>query len=67
MFYLWLIRAFYHAFIVFFINKLNLGYISESWSDGYTLLWHKKGKLDDVNNLKGITLLSSLGKILLEL
>ena len=45
-------------------NKiLNLGYFPESWSEGYIIPLHKKGKLDDVNNFRGITLLSVLGKL----
>ena len=45
-------------------NKiLNLGYFPESWSEGYIVPLHKKGKLDDVNNFRGITLLSKVGKL----
>ena len=45
-------------------NKiLNLGYFPESWSEGYIVPLHKKGKLDDVNNFRGITLLSIVGKL----
>ena len=45
-------------------NKiLNLGYFPESWSEGFIVPLHKKGKLDDVNNFRGITLLSIVGKL----
>ena len=45
-------------------NKiLIVGYFPEVWSEGYIVPIHKKGKLDDVNNFRGITLLSTLGKL----
>ena len=45
-------------------NKiLIVGYFPEVWSEGYILPIHKKGKLDDVNNFRGITLLSTLCKL----
>ena len=45
-------------------NKIfQLGYFPESWSEGYIVPLHKKGKLDDVNNFRGITLLSIMGKL----
>ena len=45
-------------------NKiLIVGYFPEVWSEGYIVPIHKKGKLDDINNFRGITLLSTLGKL----
>ena len=45
-------------------NKiLDLGHFPEVWSKGYVVPIHKKGKLDDVNNFRGISLLSTLGKL----
>ena len=54
---------FYLIFIVFLIKLLNLEYFSESWGEGYIVPLHKKGKLDAANNFRGITMLSTLGKI----
>ena len=45
-------------------NKiLDLEYFPESWSEGLIVPLHKKGPLDNVNNFRGITLLSTLGKL----
>ena len=33
------------------------------WSEGYAVPICKKGKLDDVNNFRNITMLSTLGKL----
>lgn len=46
-----------------FNRILDLGYFPEAWSEGYIVPLHKKGKLDDVNNFRGIPLLSTLGKL----
>ena len=46
-----------------FNRILDSGYFPDSWSEGYIVPLHKKGKLDDVNNFRGITLLSTLGKL----
>ena len=59
LFRIWLSGETYNNF-----NKiLNLGYFPESWGKGYIVALHKKGKLDDVNNFRVITLLITLGKI----
>lgn len=39
------------------------GVFPESWSEGFVVPLHKKGSLSDVGNYRGITLLSSLGKL----
>ena len=45
-------------------NKiLDLEYYPESWSEGLIVPLHKKGPLDNVNNFRGITLLSTIGKL----
>lgn len=45
-------------------NKiLTLEYFPKTWSEGYIVPLHKKGKLNDVNNFRGITLLSIVGKL----
>jgi len=51
-----------HLLLLF--NKIfDKGYFPESWSDGFIILLHKKGTINDVNNYRGVTLLSSLGKL----
>ena len=42
---------------------MDTGYFPDTWSDGYIVPIHKKGNLSDVNNFRGITLLSTLGKL----
>lgn len=45
-------------------NKLfDIGYFPEIWSEGYIIPLHKKGSINDVENYRGITLLSTLGKL----
>ena len=45
-------------------NKLLIsGYFPSSWSEGYIIPLHKKGDVNNVNNYRGITLLSVLGKL----
>ena len=51
-------------FLQTLFNKiLDLEYFPESWSEGFIVPLHKKGPLDNVNNFRGITLLSTLGKL----
>ena len=43
-------------------NKiLDIGYFPEKLTECYIVSVHKKGSLSDVNNFRGITLLSTLG------
>ena len=45
-------------------NKIfESGVFPEEWSEGYIIPLHKKGSRSDVENYRGITLLSSLGKL----
>ena len=45
-------------------NKVfEYGFFPEEWSEGYIVPLHKKGNLNDVENYRGITLLSALGKL----
>ena len=45
-------------------NKIfESGIFPEEWSDGYIIPLHKKGSMSDVENYRGITLLSCLGKL----
>ena len=48
---------------VLFNKIFDLEYFPESWSEGFIVPLHKKGSQDDVNNYRGITLLSTLGKL----
>ena len=41
----------------------NLSYFPEAWSEGLIVPLHKKGDLDDTANYRGITLLSTIGKL----
>ena len=38
-------------------------YFPEKWSEGFIVPLHKKGDVENVNNYRGITLLSTLGKL----
>ena len=40
----------------------NKGDFPKKWSEGYIVPIHKKGNTNDVDNYRGITLLSTLGK-----
>ena len=45
-------------------NKLfDIEYFPESWSEGYVIPLHKKGSMNNENNYRGITRLSTLGKL----
>jgi hypothetical protein len=61
----------YYAFEQYLLNLFNKilesGYFPNSWSEGYIVPVHKKGSMDDVNNFRGITLLSTIGKLFTKL
>ena len=45
-------------------NKLfHMGYFPEQWSEGFIVPIFKKGDINEVSNYRGITLLSTLGKL----
>lgn len=46
-----------------FNTILNQGYFPEAWSVGEVIPLHKKGDKNNVDNYRGITLLSNLGKL----
>ena len=46
-----------------FIAVFRSSHFSLSWQTGWIVPLHKKGDTDDVNNYRGITLLSTLGKL----
>lgn len=56
-------NALLNTLFYMFNNIFKTGYFPESWSDGLIVPLHKKGSLNDVNNFRGITLLSCIGKL----
>ena len=45
-------------------NKIfEIGHFPDSWSEGYAIPLHKKGRINEVENYRGITLLSVLVKL----
>ncbi len=46
-----------------FNRILSIGYFPTEWSEGHIIPLHKKGSLNEVDNYRGITLLSTLGKL----
>ena len=46
-----------------FNSIFKSGYFPESWCRGCVVPIHKKGDVDNVNNYRGITLLSCMGKL----
>ncbi|MCG8033307.1 MAG: reverse transcriptase family protein, partial [Candidatus Thiodiazotropha taylori] len=46
-----------------FNTVFESGYFPDEWSEGYIIPLHKKGSMTDVENYRGITLLSTLGKL----
>ena len=52
------------ATLLILFNKLyEMGYFPKEWSEGYIIPLHKKGSINEVENFRGITLLSTLGKL----
>ena len=50
--------------LLILFNKLfEMGHFPEEWSEGYIIPLHKKGSINEVENFRGITLLSTLGKL----
>lgn len=50
-------------FYVLFNKIFDTGYFPDSWGDGFIVPLHKKGSAEDVENYRGITLLSVIGKL----
>ena len=46
-----------------FNSILTSGYFPEKWTEGIIIPLHKKGPEDDVNNYRGITLISCFSKL----
>lgn len=52
------------SYLLLLFNKIfEKGYFPEAWTEGFVIPLHKKGNINDVNNYRGITLLSTLGKL----
>ena len=51
------------VFLAIFNKCFRVGYFPETWSDGYIIPLHKKGSINNHENYRGITLLSTLGKL----
>ena len=49
--------------LTLFNTILATGYFPDCWSEGYIIPLHKKGSINNVDNYRGITLLSTLGKL----
>ena len=50
--------------LLILFNKLfSMGYFPKEWTEGFIIPLHKKGSINDVENYRGITLLSTLGKL----
>lgn len=54
-----LIHYLYKLFNVIF----TMGYFPQKWTDGFIVPLHKKGNINEVENYRGITLLSTFGKL----
>ena len=47
---------------VLFNKIFDTGFFPDSWGEGYIVLLHKKSSIENVENYRGITLLSVIGK-----
>ena len=57
------INSLLHYFHVLFNKIFDTGYFPDSWEDGFIIPLHKKGSIENVENYRGITLLSLVGKL----
>lgn len=57
------ISNFLEYFYVLFNKIFDTGYFPDSWGDGFIVPLHKKGSAENVENYRGITLLSVIGKL----
>jgi len=54
----------FSSYLTLLFNRIfEIGYFLEQWSEGLIVPIHKKGSLSEVDNFRGITLLSVLGKL----
>ena len=56
-------EALLNTLYVLFNNIFKVGYFPAQWSECLVVPLHKKGSIYDVNNYRGITLLSCVGKL----
>ncbi|MCG7875034.1 MAG: reverse transcriptase domain-containing protein [Candidatus Thiodiazotropha endolucinida] len=56
-------NALFNTLYNMFNNIFKIGYFPSSWSEGLVVPLHKKGSVNDINNYRGITLLSCVGKL----
>jgi len=56
-------NGFVNVICVLFNKLFDLRYFLADWSEGFIVSLHKKGDTDDVCNYRGITLLSTFGKL----
>ena len=57
------IPCFAQCLTALFDKLFTVGYFPSSWSEGFVVPIHKKGNKNDPGNYRGITLLSTLGKL----
>ena len=53
-----------HYLHVLFNKLFQMGYFLEKWSEGFIILIFTKGDVNEVSNYRGITLLSTVGKLI---
>ena len=52
------------SYLHILFNKIfDIGYFPEAWGDGFIVPLHKKGSTENVENYRGITLLSTVSKL----
>ena len=49
--------------VTYLHNLFQMGYFPENWSEGFIVPIFIKGDINEVSNYRGITLLSTLGKL----
>ena len=52
-----------HYLLNLYCKLFEIGYFPESWSEGYIVPIFKKGNKEEASNYRGITLLSTVGKL----
>lgn len=57
---------FVNIICVLFNKLFDVRYFPEDWSEGFIVPLHKKGHFDEVSNYRGITLLSTFGKLFIK-
>lgn len=61
-----MVNMFYCLFLLNLFNKIfEIEYFPDTWTEGFVKPLQKKDSINDENNERGITLLSTLGKLFL--